>query len=119
MTEEDSLAIATYLKTVLVKSLWRCPSNEQPTLKRGKQVYINACIICHQNGEMSAPIIGDASNWYLRLKHSGLTGLYRHAIHGLQLHASEGACVTCSDNDIIAAIDYILNDSLLALNGKI
>jgi hypothetical protein len=24
----------------------------------------------------------------------------------------KGACVTCSDNDIISAVDYLLNESL-------
>jgi len=88
------------------------PSEEQPTLKRGKQVYVNACIICHQNGEMGAPRIGDGANWYMRLQDQGLSGLYRHAIRGYNSMPVKGACVTCSDNDIIAAINYILNKSL-------
>lgn len=113
LTEEDRLAIATYLKTVVSEeSLGVSPSESQPTLKRGKQVYVNACIICHQKGEMSAPVIGDAANWYMRLKNSGLTGLYRHAIHGYNSMPVKGACVTCSDNDLLAAVDYILNKSL-------
>ncbi|KTD30616.1 c-type cytochrome [Legionella maceachernii] len=113
LTEEDRLAMATYLKTVISEEpLGLQGSEAQPTLKRGKQVYVNACVICHQNGEMGAPLIGDSSNWYFRLKHSGLTGLYRHAIEGYNSMPVKGACVTCSDNDIIAAVDYILNNSL-------
>lgn len=113
LTEEDRLAIATYLKTVVSEEpLGVAGSSNQPTLKRGKQVYVNSCIICHQNGEMSAPVLGDPSNWYLRLQHSGLTGLYRHAINGYNSMPVKGACVTCSDNDVIAAVDYILNSSL-------
>lgn len=113
MTNEDRLAIATYLKTVVSEEPLGLPASEQqPTLKRGKQVYISACIICHQNGEMTAPRIGNAANWYMRLKQSGLTGLYRHAIEGYNSMPVKGACVTCSDNDIISAVDYILNKSL-------
>lgn len=113
LTEEDRLAMATYLKTVVSEEpLGVAGSESQPSLKRGKQVYVNACIICHQNGEMSAPVIGDASNWYFRLQHSGLTGLYRHAIDGYNSMPVKGACVTCSENDVIAAVDYILNNSL-------
>ena len=113
MTEADHLAIATYLKTVVSEEpLGLLPSEQQPTLKRGKQVYVNACIICHQNGEMTAPRIGNGSNWLMRLKSSGLTGLYRHAINGYNSMPVKGACVTCSDNDIIAGVDYILNESL-------
>ncbi|KTC98594.1 c-type cytochrome [Legionella erythra] len=113
LTEDDRLAIATYLKTVVSEeSLGVSPSEQQPTLKRGKQVYVNACIICHQDNKMGAPVIGDGANWYRRLKDSGLTGLYRHAINGYNSMPVKGACVTCSDNDIIAATDYILNKSL-------
>ena len=87
-------------------------SEQQPTLKRGKQVYGDTCIICHQTGVMSAPLIGNGANWFMRLKASGLTGLYRHAVNGYNSMPVKGACVTCSDNDVIAAVDYILNKSL-------
>lgn len=113
LTADDRLAIATYLKTVVSEEpLGVSASDQQPSLKRGKQVYVNSCIICHQNGEMSAPRIGNGPNWYERLKTSGLTGLFRHAIHGYNSMPIKGACVTCSDNDIIAATDYILSKSL-------
>lgn len=113
LTEADRLAIATYLKTVVSEeSLGLPPSSQPPSLARGKQVYLKACIICHQDGKMSAPIIGNPANWYMRLKDSGLNGLYRHVIHGFNSMPVKGACVTCSDNDIISSVDYILNESL-------
>ncbi|KTD17825.1 cytochrome c [Legionella jordanis] len=113
LTDEDRFAIATYLKTVVSDEPLGVPASEsQPTLKRGKQVYVKACIICHQRGEMTAPIIGNGANWYMRLKMHGLTGLYRHAIRGYNSMPVKGACVTCSDDDIISAVDYILNASL-------
>ena len=113
LTAEDHQAIATYLKTVVSEEpLGVVGSDKQPTLKRGKQVYVSSCIICHQNGEMSAPLIGNTANWYMRLRDSGLTGLYRHAVEGYNSMPIKGACVTCSDNDVISAVDYILNKSL-------
>lgn len=113
LTHEDQMAIVTYLQTVVSEEPMGISASEaQPTLKRGKQVYVNTCIICHQQGQMSAPLNGDQGNWYRRLKHSGLTGLYRHVIHGYNSMPVKGACVTCSDNDLIAATDYILNNSL-------
>lgn len=125
LTETDRLAIGVYLKTVVSEEpLGLEPSNAAPTLRRGKQVYLKSCTICHQNGEMAAPRIGNAANWYMRLKNSGLTGFYRHAINGYNSMPVKGACVTCSDNDIISAVDYILDKSLtrsqridLAANG--
>ncbi|MBI2786964.1 MAG: c-type cytochrome [Legionella longbeachae] len=113
LTDADRMAIATYLKTVVSEEpLGLPPSNENPSLERGKQVYYTACVVCHQDGVMTAPLIGNAPGWYERLKTSGLTGLYRHAIHGFNSMPVKGACVTCSDNDIISAVDYILDESL-------
>ncbi|MCE0722165.1 MULTISPECIES: c-type cytochrome [Legionella] len=113
LTDEDRMAVATYLKTVVSEEpLGLPPSNDPPSLDRGKQVYFTACVICHQDGAMSAPLLGSSASWYERLKSSGLTGLYRHAIDGFNFMPVKGACVTCSDNDIISAVDFILNESL-------
>lgn len=113
LTEEDRLAIATYLKTVISEeSLGVSPSENAPTLERGRQVYLNACTVCHQGGVMAAPVLGNGANWYLRLKNSGLTGLYRHTIQGYNSMPVKGACVTCSDSDLMAAVDFILSQSL-------
>jgi cytochrome c5 len=114
LTDEDLQSIAMYLKDVESEDPLGVdmPSNEKPSLARGKVVYAAACDICHQDNEMSAPVIGDSANWYLRLKDSGLTGLYRHVINGFNSMPVKGACLTCSDNDIISSVDYILNASL-------
>ena len=113
MTENDRLAIATYLKSVVsTDPLAIKPSDAKPTQARGRQVYQLSCSICHQNGQMTAPLIGNGPSWMLRLKQSGLTGLYRHVIKGYNSMPIKGACVTCSDNDIIAAVDFILEKSL-------
>lgn len=114
LTEEDRLAIATYLKTVVSRQPIgvKEPSETAPSLKRGKQVYKNACIICHQDGKMAAPKIGNSYGWYERVKQQGIHSLYRHTINGYNQMPLKGACVTCSDNDIISAVDYMLNESL-------
>lgn len=113
LTPEDQLAISKYIKTVTTKDpLGLPPSNKAPSLARGKQVYRHACIICHQNGEMTAPVIGNGANWTMRLKDSGLKALYQHVIDGYNSMPPKGACVTCSENDIISAVDYLLNESL-------
>lgn len=113
MTDEDLRAVATYLKTVKSdEPNGLSPSFAQPTLSRGKQVYFKACVLCHQDGIMGAPVIGDPANWYRRVQESGLEKLYQHAINGFNSMPVKGACVTCSDNDIIAASQYILQHSL-------
>lgn len=113
MTDEDLRAVATYLKTVKSEEQNTLPpSYAEPSLGRGKQVYFKACVLCHQDSMMGAPVIGDAANWYHRVQESGLPKLYQHAINGFNSMPVKGACVTCSDNDIIAASQYILQHSL-------
>lgn len=113
LTPDDNLAIATYLKTVVSEEpLSLIPSAAEPNLPRGKQVYLSTCVICHQSGAMGAPLIGDGDNWYYRLTTHGLSKIYANALHGFNSMPIKGACVTCSDNDVISAVNYILNASL-------
>lgn len=113
LTDADRMAVATYLKTVDTKDPQSLPpSKDAPSLARGKQVYYTACVMCHQDGEMGAPRIGDGENWYTRLQTSGLDGLHKRAIRGYNSMPVKGACVTCSENDVISAVNFILNESL-------
>ncbi len=114
LTREDQLAIAHYLKTVESDDQYAVPplAKNQSASSRGNQVYTQVCSICHQRGEMSAPIIGIAANWYQRAQESGLKGLYKHAIEGYNSMPIKGACVSCNDDDIKAAVDFILDSSL-------
>ncbi len=109
----DRLAISTYLKDVKSDEYIGLPgSKESPTLSRGRQVYLSSCNICHQDGKMGAPIIGNGQSWKHRIQQSDLPTLYKHAIKGYNSMPIKGACVTCSNNDIIAAVNYILDKSL-------
>jgi cytochrome c5 len=112
LTEEDRLAIATYLKTVDSKQPYhQRPAEYKSEYKHGRQVYLNVCIACHQRGEMAAPVIGNTSSWEYRAQ-EGLVTLYRHTINGYNQMPIKGACVTCEDDDIIAAVDYIVSRSV-------
>ena len=112
LTPEDQLAIATYLKGKHSKQpMGIIVPERMPTLKRGKKIYIHACQVCHQYGQAGAPRIGDGANWLLRAK-QGREVLYEHTIKGFNSMPIRGGCVTCSDRDIRASVDYILHQSL-------
>ena len=113
LTRDDQLAIAEYLKSVVSKQPRSVPERqaEQAPLKRGEQVYANVCVICHLDGKVGAPRIGDQADWANRLQQSSLSTLYEHAIDGYNKMPAKGACVTCSDSDISDAVDYILYHS--------
>ena len=114
LTEYDRLAIAEYLQTVVSQQPRNLPQRKagQSELKRGQQVYSNVCVICHLNGEVGAPRIGDQPNWEQRLASSSLSALYSHAINGFNKMPVKGACVTCNDADVMAGVDYILYHTL-------
>jgi cytochrome c5 len=113
LTPEDHVAMAVYLKSVVNEDpLYIEPSDAPPSLGRGQQVYHKVCVICHQEGAMSAPLIGSAPSWFSRLKDSDIDTLYRHVINGYNSMPVRGACISCSDNDIKSAVDYILDKSL-------
>jgi len=114
LTEADQLAIAEYLKTVKTpdQSGLAAKLETQPQDKRGRQVYSNVCILCHLNGEVGAPRIGDSANWERRIKDKSLGDLYLQAVSGFNNMPPRGACVSCSDADVIAAVNYMLQRSL-------
>lgn len=112
ISNEDRLAIATYLKSVKSKQpLGLTALYKQPTLARGRIVYQRACVVCHQNGEEGAPVIGNAGGWFERAK-KGKKTLYQHTIYGYNLMPIKGGCVTCSFEDVEAGVDYLLEKSL-------
>jgi cytochrome c5 len=114
LTEADQRAIVEYLKSVVSKQPRTVPRGVagQPRLKRGEQVYANVCVMCHLNGNAGAPRIGNQADWEQRLSVGGLPALDRHAIDGFNKMPVKGACVTCDDDDITAAVRYILYHSL-------
>jgi cytochrome c5 len=85
------------------------------TVMTGPQVYNAACIVCHQPpGIGGAPAIGDMAAWAPRIAQGNDT-LYMHAIQGFQGAAGfmppKGGRVDLSDDEIRAAVDYLVEES--------
>jgi cytochrome c5 len=78
----------------------------------GEGVYKQACISCHMTGAAGAPKLGDASAWQPRVA-KGVDTLVQSAIAGVPGTAmvAKGACNTCSDDDIRAAVEYMVAQS--------
>lgn len=84
------------------------PASSGP--RSGKEVYDGACGTCHAIGVASAPKLGDASDWGVRLT-KGVETLYTHAIDGFNGMPAMGLCATCSADEIKAGVDYMLDNS--------
>ncbi len=77
--------------------------------KTPKEMY-NACAACHATGAAGAPKVGDAAAWAPRIA-QGNDKLYSHAINGLNMMPPRGTCAACSDDDIKAIVDYMVDNS--------
>lgn len=84
------------------------------SLARGKEVYDTACFVCHTPGAAGAPKFGDAGAWAPRVA-KGMDTLYEHAINGFMGEAGlmppKGGRVDLSDDDVNAAVDYMVAES--------
>ncbi|MBQ0794760.1 c-type cytochrome [Zhongshania sp.] len=81
--------------------------------KSGEEVYKSSCQGCHATGAGNAPKLGDAADWGKRAE-QGSDTLYKHAIEGFSnigMMPAKGLCMSCSDEEVMAAVDYILENS--------
>ncbi|MFQ5634681.1 MAG: c-type cytochrome [Gammaproteobacteria bacterium] len=80
----------------------------------GPQVYNQACLACHGAGVGGAPVMGDAPAWAARIA-QGVEVLTRHVIGGYTGSAGymppKGGRVDLSDDEIIAAMQYMVEQS--------
>lgn len=78
--------------------------------RSGEEVYGAHCAACHDSGAAGAPKIADIDAWSARIAKGNET-LYTNAINGIGIMPAKGGCVNCSDDEIKAAVDYIVNNS--------
>jgi cytochrome c5 len=71
--------------------------------------YGTSCATCHAIGIAGAPKLGDIAAWEPRIA-QGMDVLYDHGINGLApAMPAKGMCFTCSDEDIMALVDYMVD----------
>lgn len=75
-----------------------------------EDIYGSSCNACHATGAAGAPKMGDAAAWAPRIG-QGMDTLYTHAISGFNGMPPKGLCMSCSDDDIKATVDYIIENS--------
>lgn len=72
--------------------------------RTGEEVFSMACGTCHGSGMMGAPKLGE---WADR-KSKGIATLLEHAKNGFNAMPAMGACSDCSDQEMTAAIEYMI-----------
>jgi len=75
-----------------------------------KQVYQTSCFGCHGTGAAGAPKMGDAAAWAPRIA-KGMDALLSTAISGVGAMPPRGLCMSCSDDELKAVVEYMVNQS--------
>ncbi|WP_096085744.1 c-type cytochrome [Agaribacterium haliotis] len=78
--------------------------------RSGDDVYGSKCATCHATGAAGAPKLGDAGAWAPRVG-QGMDILYAHALEGFNGMPAKGLCFDCSDDEIKAAVDHMVENS--------
>lgn len=87
----------------------------------GEAAYNSICFTCHAQGIAGAPKLGDATLWAPRIA-QGKEILYRHSIEGFTgqtgVMPPKGGGVNLSDDDVKAAVDFMIDALNQAVNGS-
>jgi len=78
--------------------------------RTGAQVYDTKCATCHATGAAGAPKFADAAAWAPRIG-KGIDTLYTSALSGLNGMPAKGLCMDCSDDELKAAVDHMVEGS--------
>jgi len=73
----------------------------------GQGIYKASCQACHAAGVAGAPKLGDKDAWAPRIA-KGSDAMYTSVIKGLNAMPPKGACMSCSEDELRAAVDYMV-----------
>ncbi len=74
----------------------------------GPAVYQKSCQACHATGVAGAPKLGDKEAWAPRIA-TGIDAMVAVVISGKGAMPPKGACMDCSDDDLKAAVEYMVS----------
>ena len=72
--------------------------------------YTQKCFMCHNTGVGGAPKVGTASDWTARLE-KGFDAVYENALKGINAMPAKGMCFECTDDDLKAVVQYMVDNS--------
>lgn len=74
-----------------------------------EKLYVNFCSNCHDPGIAGAPKTGDKAAWDKLIQVRGMDQLVLNTIKGAGLMPPRGACVECTDAEIKAVVQFMLD----------
>ena len=119
VTSSPLLRISLLLSAILLATANFADDSQQPlqlaALTEGfnaEQTYMQSCLACHSTGAAGAPKVGEgnAAEWAPRME-KGLDAVVNNAINGLNTMPPKGLCFNCTDEDLRAIVQYMLDSS--------
>ena len=107
LTHDDLHAMVVYLRSVKSKHAPIKTSTGPISQEEAQDIYDGTCSSCHSTGSAGAPVVGNQEAWAPRMKQN-IDTIYGHAINGLNSMPPKGGCISCADNEIKAAVDFML-----------
>lgn len=78
--------------------------------KSGEQIVQTVCGACHTAGLLNSPKTGDKAAWAPRIA-QGMEMLYKSSINGKNLMPARGGNPALSDDEMKAAVDYLVKQA--------
>ncbi len=88
------------------------------TLADGKKLYNTYCAVCHEGEYPGAPKTGDKEAWKPLIA-QGMQILIDRSIRGYKNMPAKGGCRSCNDEEVIAAIKYMVHQSKTSGNYQL
>jgi cytochrome c5 len=76
----------------------------------GQTIYRQSCQSCHASGVAGAPKLGDKDAWAPRIA-TGMDAMMASVMNGKNAMPPKGACMSCSDDDLKAAVQYMVDEA--------
>ncbi|SIQ86103.1 c-type cytochrome [Marinobacterium stanieri] len=97
-------------KTLMIAAATLMLSPVAMAERTGEEIYNAKCSVCHAAGIAGAPKFGDAAAWAPRAE-KGIDALLATALTGINAMPPKGTCMDCSDAELKASIQYMLDNA--------
>jgi cytochrome c5 len=77
---------------------------------KGKEIYDTKCFTCHASGVAGAPKFGDKAAWEPRAA-TGMDAMMVIVTKGKGAMPPKGTCMDCSDEDLKATVQYMVDSA--------
>ena len=88
----------------------RMAANGADQNRSGEKIYQTFCTSCHATGIAGAPLVGNPAAWQ-PLRARGLSLLLKTVVTGKGAMPPKGLCMDCSESELRATVQYMLNTS--------